>query len=90
MRKRTEDMVGVTVELQPLDMGPPVGKDIQIELSSFNRASIEPAVERIVEYMSTEVAGIRDIDDTRALPGVEFKIEVDRARPPSTAPMSRR
>ena len=80
VRKRTEDMVGVTVELQPLDMGPPVGKDIQIELSSFNRASIEPAVERIVEYMSTEVAGIRDIDDTRALPGVEFKIEVDRAQ----------
>lgn len=80
VRRRTEDMVGITVELQPMDMGPPVGKDIQIELSSFNRDSIEPAVKRIVQYMSTEVADIRDIDDTRALPGVEFKIEVDRAR----------
>ena len=80
VRRRTEDMVGISVELQPMDMGPPVGKDIQIELSSFNRDSIEPAVRRIVEYMSTEVADIRDIDDTRALPGVEFKIEVDRAQ----------
>jgi len=80
VRRRTQDMVGVIVELQPMDMGPPVGKDIQIELSSFNRGSIEPAVEKIVDFMTYELGDVRDIDDTRALPGVEFKIEVDRAQ----------
>ena len=30
--------------------------------------------------MRTQVSDVRDIDDTRALPGVEFKIEVDRAQ----------
>ena len=60
--------------------GPPTGKDLQIELSSYNRALIEPAVTKIVEYLNTSVEDIRDIDDTRALPGVEFKIEVDRAQ----------
>ena len=80
VRAQTEGMVGVQVELQPMDMGPPVGKDIQIELGSYNRASLQPAVAKIIDYLQTEVADIRDVDDTRALPGVEFKIEVDRAQ----------
>ena len=80
VRERTQDMVGVQVELQPMDMGPPVGKDLQIEVSSYNREVIEPAVTKITQYIQTQVADIRDIDDTRALPGVEFKIEVDRAQ----------
>ena len=41
---------------------------------------IEPAVAKITQYIQTQVADVRDIDDTRALPGVEFKIEVDRAQ----------
>ena len=80
VRERTQDMVGVQVELQAMDMGPPVGKDLQIELSSYKRSVIEPAVTKITEYLRTQVADVRDIDDTRALPGVEFKIEVDRAQ----------
>ena len=80
VRERTQDMVGVQIELQPMDMGPPVGKDLQIEVSSYNRGVIEPAVTKITQYIQTQVADVRDIDDTRALPGVEFKIEVDRAQ----------
>jgi multidrug efflux pump len=80
VRERTKDLVGVQVELQAMDMGPPVGKDLQIELSSYKRSVIEPAVTKITEYLRTQVADVRDIDDTRALPGVEFKIEVDRAQ----------
>jgi multidrug efflux pump len=80
VRERTQDIVGVQVELQPMDMGPPVGKDLQIEVSSYNREVIEPAVSKITQYIQTQVADVRDIDDTRALPGVEFKIEVDRAQ----------
>ena len=80
VRELTKDMVGIQVELQPMDMGPPVGKDLQIELSSYNRNVLEPSVTRITDYMRTQVSDVRDIDDTRALPGVEFKIEVDRAQ----------
>lgn len=80
VRNRTADMVGIQVELQAMDMGPPVGKDLQIELSSYNRSVIEPAVAKINDYLNNQVDDVRDIDDTRALPGVEFKIEVDRAQ----------
>lgn len=80
VRKRTQNIVGVQVELQAMDMGPPVGKDLQIELSSYNRGVLEPAAAKIANYMKTQLADIRDVDDTRALPGVEFKLEVDRAQ----------
>ena len=54
-------MVGIQVELQPMDMGPPVGKDLQIELS-HNRNVLEPSVTRITDYMRTQVSDVRDID----------------------------
>ena len=80
IRKRAATISGIQVEARAEEMGPPVGKDINIELSSYNRNLLEPAVQRIVDYMSTEVDGLRDIDDTRSLPGVEFKLNVDRAQ----------
>ena len=80
IRRRSADISGIQVEARAEDMGPPVGKDINIELSSYNRNLLEPAVARIVDYMTNQVDGLRDIDDTRSLPGVEFKINVDRAQ----------
>jgi multidrug efflux pump len=80
IRSRSANISGIQVEARAEEMGPPVGKDINIELSSYNRDVLEPAVARIVEYMSTQVDGLRDIDDTRSLPGVEFKLNVDRAQ----------
>ena len=80
IRSRSANISGIQVEARAEEMGPPVGKDINIELSSYNRDLLEPAVARIVEYMSTQVDGLRDIDDTRSLPGVEFKLNVDRAQ----------
>lgn len=80
IRTRSANISGIQVEARAEDMGPPVGKDINIELSSYNRRLLEPAVAKIVNYMRSEVDGLRDIDDTRALPGVEFKLNVDRAQ----------
>jgi len=80
IRERTQGIVGIQVEIQAMDMGPPIGKPLNIEFSSYDRALIDPAVQRVVNYMINEVDGIRDVDDTRSLPGVEFKINVDRAQ----------
>jgi multidrug efflux pump len=80
IRARSANISGIQVEARAEDMGPPVGKDLNIELSSYNRDLLEPAVEKIVNYMRSEVDGLRDIDDTRSLPGIEFKLNVDRAQ----------
>jgi multidrug efflux pump len=80
VRARTSDLAGIAVEIEKMEQGPPTGKPIQLEFSSYNRDLLEPAVAKVVEYMETEMTGVRDIDDTRSLPGLEWKLSVDRAQ----------
>jgi multidrug efflux pump len=80
IRARTKDLAGIAVEIEKMEQGPPTGKPIQLEFSSHNRALLEPAVARVVDHMENGMLGIRDIDDTRSLPGVEWKLTVDRAQ----------
>ncbi len=80
IRARTANFAGVSVEVEKMEQGPPVGKPIVLEFSSHNRDLLEPAVGRVVEYMSNEMRDVRDIDDTRSLPGVEWELSVDRAQ----------
>ncbi len=79
IRERTADIAGVRVEVQAMEQGPPVGKPIQIELRSRYRDLLEPAMARIRDYMDT-LPELVDIDDTRALPSIEWRMEVDRAQ----------
>ena len=79
IRRRTEHLAGIRVELLPLEQGPPVGKPIQIELTSRQRALLEPAMARIRAYLDS-LPELLDIDDTAVLPSIEWRIEVDRAQ----------
>ncbi len=79
IRDRTAPLAGISVEIQKMEQGPPVGKPIQIQFSSYDRKLLEPAVTRVREYMDT-VPEIIDVDDTRSLPGIEWKLTVDRAQ----------
>ena len=70
----------MTVEVKAMEQGPRVGKPIVLEFRSRDRRLLEPAVTRVRDYMNTHVTGLRDIDDTRAMPGIEWKLDVDRAQ----------
>ena len=80
IRERTADLAGIVVEIQEFEQGPPVGKPIQLEFSSKRAELLEPAVARVRGWLEENVEGLRDISDTRSLPGVEWKLEVDRAQ----------
>jgi len=80
IRNRTASLAGVSIEVKAMEQGPRVGKPIELEFRSRDRKLLEPAVTRVREYMDTQVQGLRDIDDTRAMPGIEWKLEVDRAQ----------
>lgn len=80
IRKRTDDFAGINVEVNQMEEGPPVGKDIQIEFSSYNRELIPPLVAQVRKHLESAVTGLRDIDDTRSIPGMQWKISVDRAQ----------
>ena len=79
-RATTADLAGIAVEVQKMEEGPPVGKPVQIQFSSQNSRLLEPVVTKVRNYMDANVTGLRDVDDTRSLPGVEWTLAVDRAQ----------
>ena len=79
IRERTQ-FAGIQVEARQMEQGPPVGKPIQIQFASHDKSLLEPALLRVRDYMETQVAGLRDIEDTRFLPGIEWNLAVDRAQ----------
>jgi multidrug efflux pump len=79
IRERTLDLPGLRVEVQPVEQGPSNGKPIQIELRSRYRELLKPAMAELRGYLDT-LPELIDIDDTRALPSIEWRMEVDRAQ----------
>ncbi|WP_461481730.1 efflux RND transporter permease subunit [Porticoccus sp.] len=79
IRRDTEAMAGIIVSAEPVQGGPPVGKDIQIQLSSNDREAMREVAHRIRYHLENEVTGLLDIDDTLPLPGIEWELVVDRA-----------
>ncbi|MDI5934748.1 efflux RND transporter permease subunit [Halomonas kalidii] len=77
MAERTRDLPGVVLEFREQEMGPAAGKPIVLELSAHAPALASQAVEALRDTM-TELGGFRDIGDNRSLPGVEWRVRVDR------------
>ncbi len=80
IRERTSALAGIEIEIQRFEGGPPVGKPIQLEFASRNGEILEPAVTWVREWVEENVEGLRDLADTRSQPGVEWRLDVDRAR----------
>ena len=79
IRSRTAHLAGIAVNVQAQEMGPATGKDIQIEFASRQWDLVEPTLKKIRDHLQT-MSGVRDIDDTLPLPGVEWELGVDRAK----------
>ncbi|MDY7115608.1 efflux RND transporter permease subunit [Halomonas sp. SSL-5] len=77
MRRRTADLPGLTLEFRKQQMGPGEGKPIVLEIGGRTPVIADQAVDRLRELME-ELGGFRDIEDNRSLPGVEWRIIVDR------------
>ncbi|MDA1076145.1 MAG: efflux RND transporter permease subunit, partial [Proteobacteria bacterium] len=80
IRERTRGFSGIVVELEEMQQGPHGGKPIEIQFSSHTKELLEPAVTRVLDHINNEMTGMRDLDDTRSLPGIEWKLTVDRAQ----------
>jgi multidrug efflux pump len=79
IRLQTASVPGVMVQVREQESGPPTGKAIQIELSADNADLLEPATQKIRDYLET-LDDLVDINDSRPVPGIEWQIHVDRAR----------
>ena len=69
---------GIDVQVQTQSSGPGAGKPVQVELRSRNTELQNEAVEAVLAAMR-RIGGFTDIIDTRPLPGVEWRVQVDRS-----------
>lgn len=77
IKERLRDFIGGNIEIQRREQGPPTGKDIQISLKSNNQVALFDTARRIREHLDG-LDSLVDVEDTRPLPGTEWRIEVDR------------
>ncbi|WP_420431706.1 efflux RND transporter permease subunit [Hyphobacterium sp.] len=77
IREAVADIPGLVTEVRPFENGPPVGKDVQVELRSDNFADLDD-VARAVRSRLDQTEGLVDIEDTLPLPGLEWRLAVDR------------
>jgi len=77
VRTRTADLAGLIIEPQGQESGITSGKPIELEVTARDPDLIVGAVGRIrarLEHMD----GLVDITDNRPLPGIDWKMSVDR------------
>ena len=77
MSARTADIPGIVLEFRKQEQGPSGGKPVKLQISALTPAQAEQWVERIRSEMQ-KIGGFKDIEDDRALPGIEWRIKVDR------------
>lgn len=79
IRGRTRDIAGISVEMREPEEGPTTGKAIRIELSSRQPELLDAATEKIRRSLD-DIEGLVDIEDSRPVPGIEWRLTVDRAQ----------
>ena len=77
MLQRTSNLPGVQLEFREEEHGPGEGKPFKLKISSHDPPQAEQWVEELRASMQ-KVGGFTDIEDDRALPGIEWRMKVDR------------
>ena len=86
-RDRVQGIPGVIVEVRQHEGGPPIGKDIEVELTSPDFQAMLKAARKVRAFTDTtkinvngrDVPAYMDQEDSLPLPGIEWSMEVDRA-----------
>ncbi|MGO1707778.1 MAG: efflux RND transporter permease subunit, partial [Oleiphilaceae bacterium] len=74
---RTDDIPGIELEFRKQENGPAGGKPIELQVSSLDSSKLSGFVDQIENQMRAQ-GGFVDIEDDRSLPGIEWRLEVDR------------
>ena len=69
---------GVLTEITAIDQGPPIAKDIGVQISAEDRETLKQTTLYVREKLAS-IEGVFEIEDSLPLPGVDWEIIVDRA-----------
>ena len=78
LREAVKDMPGILTEVTATTNGPPIGKDIGLQISSDDSETLRQAT-LMVRQKFESIDGIIEVEDTLPLPGVEWELDVNRA-----------
>jgi multidrug efflux pump len=78
IRTQCADIPGILTEVTAPRAGPPTGKPIQVQISALDPADLPAAAAKVAAIVSGR-RDIRDFDDGQPLPGIDWKIEVDKS-----------
>ncbi|HEY2068812.1 MAG TPA: efflux RND transporter permease subunit [Rhizomicrobium sp.] len=73
----TANIPGVHVEVRLPQNGPPTGKDVMIDVSGDDYTALANVTGLIAKHMNAQPE-LRDVEDTRPLPGIEWDLQIDR------------
>jgi multidrug efflux pump len=77
LRERTADIPGIELEFRKQEGGPADGKPIELQVSSLDSGKLNRYVDEIRTEMD-ELGGFVDVEDDRSLPGIEWRLNVNR------------
>ena len=77
IHKRLGETAGVLTEVRLPESGPPIGKDVQVQLQGDNADALNRAADLIRNHLATDPQ-IVELEDTRTSPGIEWNFTVDR------------
>jgi len=78
IRRRTADVPGVVIEVTAPRAGPPTGKPVTLRLAAADPSNLQPAAKQVADLLRS-MPELRDVDDGLPLPGIDWKLEVDKA-----------
>ncbi len=77
IRQKTANIPGVHIEVREPQNGPNSGKDVMIDVGSDDYARLDAVTAAIRAHMS-KLTTLRDVEDTRPLPGIEWDLDINR------------
>ncbi|OQW94380.1 MAG: MFS transporter [Beggiatoa sp. IS2] len=77
IRQRTKNIAGIMIEIRKPPSGPGESKPIRLEVNALDTSLLNSATAELVAGLE-KITGLLDIEDNRALPGIDWKMAVDR------------
>jgi len=79
VRTRTADIPGVILEVRKQKGGPTAGKPVELHVTSRDTEKMPDVVTKLRAEMN-KIGGFVDEQDSRPLPGIEWRLKVDREK----------
>lgn len=77
-RRRLQGLPGIIADVRKIALGPEQGKPIGVLVSARSPELLGPSVAKIRAALEG-IPGVVNVQDNRPLPGIEWKLDVDRA-----------